>query len=113
MTTQQDTTAIARLLRDKRGTGYKSEAARKIGVSRQVYDAWESGHFIPGDEWAEPLAVYLERDLAEIVLRLFNDRAKKRDPDTTQLDITWSCGGGADRLAWEWSVRPIDAHAAA
>ena len=104
MTTTRETTTIGRLLRDKRGTGYKSEAARKIGVSRQVYDAWESGHFIPGDEWAEPLATYLDRPLEEVVLRLYNDRTRKRDPGSPIIDAP---------SGWTWFDRPIDVPVAA
>lgn len=95
---------VGRLLQDKRAGGYKSDAARSIGVSRQVYDAWESGHYIPGDEWAERIAVYLGRELEEIVLRLYNDRSRKRDPNCPIIheltDLTWS-------------DRPIDIYTAA
>lgn len=102
MTTAQDTRSIADLLREKRGNDYKSEAARDIGVSRQIYDAWETSHFIPGDEWAEPISIYLGIDLAEVVLRLYNDRARKLG-DRTQLDITWKDGHYAP-----WADRPTD-----
>lgn len=104
MTTRQKTQTIGQLLEKKRGDGYKSEAARTIGVSRQIYDAWESGHFIPGDEWAEKLAAYLERPLEEIVVRLYNDRAKKRDPRSPII---------YDTNTFPWFGRPIDILAAA
>lgn len=102
VTTKQHTQTIAELLQQRRGDGYQSDAAREIGCSRQIYGAWESGHFIPGDEWAEKLAAYLERDLEEIVLRLYNDRAKKRDPEAPIIH-------GPSR----WFVRPIQAYAEA
>lgn len=104
VTTTQPTT-IAELLKKRRGTDYKSEAARTIGVSRQIYDAWETGHFIPGDEWATRLAAYLEHDLAAIVLHLYNDRIDKLD-DPTLHNVNWR----PDNMG-EWFRRPIDVDA--
>lgn len=108
MTTTQTTATIAELLKKRRGDGYKSEAARTLGVSRQIYDTWETGHFIPGDEWAQSIATYLDRPLEEVVMRLYNDRAKKRDSDADQIDITWKEG---DTASGEWFRRPIDVDA--
>lgn len=104
MTTTQEALTIGQLLKNKRDGGYKSEAARAIGVSRQIYDTWETGHFIPGDEWAERLAIYLDRPLEEIVLRLYNDRAKKRDPKSPIIHAMTRHG---------WFGRPIDLPAVA
>lgn len=74
MATKQNTPTIASLLRTQRGDRYKSEAARTIGVSRQIYDAWEAGLYVPGDDWAERLATYLEIELPELVWLLFQNR---------------------------------------
>lgn len=77
MTTLQQSPTIDRLLREWRGDESKSEAARKIGVSRQIYGAWEDAHFVPGDEWVEPLAVQLDRDIQDIVWILYRSRIAK------------------------------------
>ena len=89
MSTRHDTPPIGRLLREKRDGGYKSEAATALGVSRQAYDAWESSHHIPGDEWAETLADYLSLDLQEVVWMLYQDRIRGGDagsPRYVKLD---------------------------
>lgn len=80
MSTRHDTPPIGRLLRSKRGNGFKSKAADALGVSRQAYDAWESGHHIPGDEWAETLADYLGLELREVVWYLYQDRIRPLNP---------------------------------
>lgn len=79
MTTRQQTPSIERLLKDRRDGGYKSVAAREIGVSRQMYDAWEGGLYVPGDEWAEKLADYLERSVEDIVWILYRSRLANID----------------------------------
>jgi DNA-binding XRE family transcriptional regulator len=76
VSTRQDTPPIGRLLREKRGEGFKSEAANALGVSRQSYDTWETGHHIPGDEWAETLADYLDLELRDVVWFLYQDRMR-------------------------------------
>jgi len=84
--TLAETPTIDQLLRDRRDGGPKTEAAREIGVSRQIYDTWETGHYVPGDDWAEPLSVYLGVDLAEIVWILYRSRINRVNPryrDTT------------------------------
>lgn len=68
---------IAQRLRDKRDGGPKTVAAREIGVSRQIYGAWEGGFYTPGDEWAEKLAAYLNDPLPEIVWVLYQDRMNR------------------------------------
>lgn len=78
MTTLQTTTqTISELLIEARGTGSKAAAARQIGVSRQIYDAWESGHFVPGDDWVQALMEYLGRPEDEIVWVLYKSRLAK------------------------------------
>jgi DNA-binding XRE family transcriptional regulator len=77
VTTKRDTPTIGDLLTDKRAKGPKAGAARAIGVSRQIYDAWEHGLYVPGDEWAESLAAYLDRDLRELVWLLYQERAER------------------------------------
>jgi DNA-binding XRE family transcriptional regulator len=79
---------IARRLREKRGDDFKTVAARTIGVSRQVYGAWEDGHFIPGDEWAEPLAAYLDEDIRDVVWLLYRDRLDAASPRYDKL-LEW------------------------
>lgn len=84
--TLAETPTIDQLLRERRNGGPKTEAAREIGVSRQIYDTWETGHYVPGDDWAEPLSVYLGVDLAEIVWILYRSRINRVNPryrDTT------------------------------
>lgn len=84
--TLAETPTIDQLLRDRRNGGPKTEAARAIGVSRQIYDTWETGHYVPGDDWAEPLSVYLGVDLAEVVWILYRSRINRVNPryrDTT------------------------------
>lgn len=80
MTTLQDTPTIDRLLRERRGGAFKTTAADEIGVSRQIYDTWETGHHVPGDEWAQKLADYLTRPLGEIVWILYCSRINRVNP---------------------------------
>lgn len=68
---------VAQLLRDKRDGAPKTEAARAIGVSRQIYGAWEDGFYTPGDEWAEKLAAYLGVSLKHLVWTLYQDRMNR------------------------------------
>jgi DNA-binding XRE family transcriptional regulator len=68
---------MAQKLREKRDGAHKTEAARRIGVSRQIYGAWEDGHYTPSDEWAEPLADYLDLKLRDVVWMLYRDRMNR------------------------------------
>jgi DNA-binding XRE family transcriptional regulator len=68
---------VAVLLREKRNGAAKTEAARSIGVSRQIYGAWEDGFYTPGDEWAEKLAAYLGVPLKNLVWTLYQDRMNR------------------------------------
>ena len=77
MTTKRDTPTIGTMLKRRRGSGSKSAASREVGVSRQIYDAWEHGLYVPGDEWAEPLSVYLNHDLRELVWLLYVERVER------------------------------------
>ena len=74
MTTDKKVPTIGRMLREKRGRGSIAEAVATIGVSRQAYNAWEYGLYVPGDEWAESLAAYLEYDLRDLVWQLYQER---------------------------------------
>lgn len=105
MTTQQTTPPIGHLLREKRGEGTKADALRAIGVSRPIYDAWEAGLYIPGDEWAEGLAAYLDRELADIVMILYRSRISREAP-MLHVMSSWVHSPG-------WFDRPIDVLAAA
>jgi hypothetical protein len=79
MTTQRETPTIDQLLQEKRGEGgSKSAAARAIGVSRQMYAQWDGAFAVPGDEWAEPLAGYLEMELEAVVLVLYRSRMAQK-----------------------------------
>lgn len=77
MTTRQQTKTIDRLLRERRDSGYKTVAADEIGVSRQIYDTWESGHHIPGFDWVPPLSDYLGIEEADLVQILYASHVAK------------------------------------
>lgn len=77
MTTRQATPTIDRLLRKARGGRYQTEVADEIGVSRNSYRMWESGHHVPEDEWVRPLTVYLGRDEEDVVWVLYQSRLAK------------------------------------
>ena len=68
---------IAEKLREKRNDGHKTVAAREIGVSRQIYGAWEDGFYTPGDEWAQKLSAYLDVPLKDVVWMLYQDRVNR------------------------------------
>lgn len=78
MTTTQETPSIAELLRAQRAGGPKAPIYRELGVSPQTYEAWESGMYVPGDEYAETLAGFLELDESRIVWLLYRDRVRRR-----------------------------------
>lgn len=80
MTTLQDTPTIDRLLREKRNGGFKTTAAAALGVSRQIYDTWETGHHVPGDEWVPALAEYLDRTIPDVVWILYRSRIDRVNP---------------------------------
>jgi DNA-binding XRE family transcriptional regulator len=100
MTTTRNET-ISQILKAKRGDRFKTTVANEIGVSRQSYDMWESGHHIPEDEqWAEALAAYLDRDIRDVVWILYQSRVVKKGPGDTPI-----IHGLSDR---SWAIRPTD-----
>lgn len=77
MATLQETPSIAELLKRKRDKAPKAEAYRRLGVAPNTYNTWESGMYVPGDEYAEGLADYLEVELPDIVWMLYRDRIRQ------------------------------------
>lgn len=78
MTTRNET-PIGGLLTEKREDAEASQTqiAARLGVSRNAYRAWETGHNIPGDEYATALAEYLEIPIKEVVWMLYRERTKR------------------------------------
>jgi hypothetical protein len=117
MTTTQETPAIWQILRDRRGTRYQTVVADEIGVSRQMYRQWETGHAIPGDEWVGPLMVYLGMKEMQVVAMLYQSRKTRQGGAAAILGgllvITWNPGTQTDYEPVPWFVRPIDIPVAA
>lgn len=65
---------IADMLEDRRGDAYATEAAKALGVSRNMYTQWESGHAIPGDEYVPALARWLEVDEEWMALKRYHEK---------------------------------------
>lgn len=120
MTTKQEAPTIDRLLikrRDELGH-YQTNASDAIGVSRNSYRQWETGHSVPEDEWVKPLMEYLDMTEQQVVMTLYRSReARRLRPDEVvpltaplgRLDITWNTGVPPHVESGEWSHRPIDA----
>lgn len=67
---------ISELLKEKRKEDNRPKAHiyRHLGVAANTYNTWEAGMYVPGDEFAESLADYLDLDLQEVVWLLYLDR---------------------------------------
>lgn len=77
ITTAQESPSVAQLLKRKRDKGPKADVYRRLGVAANTYNTWESGMYVPGDEYAEGLADYLEVELPDIVWMLYRDRIRQ------------------------------------
>lgn len=77
MTTRHQT--ISEMLESRREElGHsQSAAARAIGVSRQIYPTWESGHAIPGEQFVPPLSVYLDVDEDSLALQRYREKLER------------------------------------
>lgn len=104
MTTREKALTISDMLRTKRGDAYQTEAARAIGVSRQIYDQWEEGYAIPGPAWVQPLGKYLGRNEAEIALILYHSWYVKNAKGTSPIIH--------EMTPARWAGRPIEIFAA-
>lgn len=92
MTTRHKT--ISEMLSERRDSLDHSQvrAADEIGVSRQIYSQWESGHATPGDQWIKPISIYLEVDEEGLALQRYYEKRDKampgyRPPLTPVTDI--------------------------
>lgn len=75
MTTRTKT--IAEMLKDRRGDGTKAGAVRSLGTSRQMYDTWESGLYLPGEEFVPAIAQYLEMDEEALALQRYYEKLER------------------------------------
>lgn len=78
MTTTKEQAIAEMIRRRRRELGHTAaEAARRIGVSRQIFTQWESGHAVPGEVFVADLAAYLDVDERGLILRRHYERVER------------------------------------
>ena len=75
--TTEEAPSISELLKERRGKTPKAAVYRELGVAANTYNTWESGMYVPGDEYAEALAEYLDIELPRFVWFLYRDRLER------------------------------------
>jgi transcriptional regulator with XRE-family HTH domain len=117
--TVQETPHISQVLRDKRKeTGdSKRSVYQRLGVSSGTYDMWEGGVYVPGDDYAELLADYLEIELPQVVWMLYRSRIQAKgvyvsSDSRTVIDLDALGRQPSSPKEYRDLVRSLEAHPA-